>query len=126
LSIKNAITRFDMPTVNFDRAVKFYSNILGENLHVSEFMGQKLAIFPCEQSQDSVSGCLVPPGPNCKVSSEGTRIYLNCQGKLDAVASRVEKAGGEIMQPKFAIGEHGYIVMIRDSEGNTVGLHSGS
>jgi predicted enzyme related to lactoylglutathione lyase len=59
-----------------------------------------------------------------KASAEGTRVFLNCAGKLDAVAGRVEKAGGKIVQPKFSIGEHGQIVMIRDSEGNTVGLRS--
>jgi uncharacterized protein len=36
----------------------------------------------------------------------------------------VDPAGGMILQPKFSIGEPGWIAMIRDTEGNTVGLHS--
>ncbi|HLF04029.1 MAG TPA: VOC family protein [Dehalococcoidia bacterium] len=122
---KNAITWFSIPTANFDRAVKFYSTILGEPVQIHEFMGKKLGFFPMD-GEGSVGGDLVPPGSGVKVSAEGTRVFLNCTGKLDAVAGRVEKAGGKIVQPKFSIGEHGHIVMIQDSEGNTVGLHSGS
>jgi predicted enzyme related to lactoylglutathione lyase len=41
-------------------------------------------------------------------------------------ASRVEKAGGKIIQPKYLIGDMGWIVLIEDSEGNEIGLHSTS
>ncbi|MSQ07134.1 MAG: VOC family protein [Dehalococcoidia bacterium] len=120
----NAITWFSMPTANFDRAVKFYSAILGEAVQVQEFMGKKLGLFPMDGAPGSVGGALLPPDSGMKVSSEGTRVFLNCQGKLDAVAGRVEQSGGKIVQPKFSIGEDGQIVIIQDSEGNTVGLHS--
>jgi uncharacterized protein len=117
----NIVVWFDIPTDNFDRAVKFYSDILGTPIKVDTFMGQKLGFFPMEPGS---GGDIVPPNPNHKPSSQGTRIYLNCADKLDEVASRVAKAGGKILQPKFAIGENmGYIVMIADSEGNHVGLH---
>jgi uncharacterized protein len=121
---KNAITWFSIPTNNFDRAVKFYSTILGEAIQVHDFMGKKLGLFPMDQTPGLVGGALETPDPKLKVSDQGTRVFLNCEGKLDQVAGRVEKAGGKIIQPKFSIGEEGQIVLIRDSEGNTVGLHS--
>ncbi len=43
---------------------------------------------------------------------------------LDEVIGRVEKAGGKIVAPKFKLGEVGWIALIKDSEGNIVGLHS--
>ena len=36
----------------------------------------------------------------------------------------VAKAGGEVVQKKMAIGPAGFIAVIRDTEGNVVGLHS--
>ena len=119
----NVITWFDIPTADFERAVKFYSDILGEEVRVGEHMGQKLGFFPME-SHEGVGGDLVPPGMGQKPSPDGTRVYLSCEGKLDEVLSRVEGAGGKILQPKFSIGEPGWIAVIMDSEGNTVGLHS--
>jgi predicted enzyme related to lactoylglutathione lyase len=42
--MKDAITWFDIPTEDFDRAVKFYSDILGQPIRVDTFMGQKLEV----------------------------------------------------------------------------------
>jgi uncharacterized protein len=38
--------------------------------------------------------------------------------------ARVEAAGGKIVQPKMNIGEFGFVSIIQDSEGNSIGLHS--
>lgn len=121
--MKDAITWFDIPTENFDRAVKFYSDILGKEVRVDSYMGQKLGFFPME-GRDGVGGDLVPPGMGNKPCANGTRVYLSCEGILDEVIGRVEKSGGTIVQPKFKIGEMGWIAAIMDTEGNTVGLYS--
>jgi len=118
----NAVVWFDIPSLDFDRAVKFYSDILGVPITVDTSMGMKLGMFSMER--EGVGGDITPPDPSNRPSSMGTRVYLNCEGKLDEVAGRVVKAGGKIIMPKFSIGENGNIVMIADTEGNTVGLHS--
>ncbi len=38
---------------------------------------------------------------------------------------REEDHGGKVMAPKFSLGEHGFCAMIQDTEGNTIGFHSG-
>lgn len=38
--------------------------------------------------------------------------------------NRVENAGGKIIRPKMSIGEFGFIALVMDTEGNTIGLHS--
>ncbi len=121
--MKNAITWFDIPTEDFDRAAKFYSNILGKEIRIDTFMGQKLGFFPMD-SRDGVGGDLVPPGMGNKPCANGTRVYLSCEGIIDDVIGRVEKSGGKIIMPKSKLGDIGYIAMIMDTEGNTVGLHS--
>lgn len=117
----NVIAWFDIPTNDFDRAVKFYSDILGAPVRVQEYEGHKLGLFPMEG--EGSGGDIVPPGQEHKPSMDGTRVYLNCDGKLDEVLGRVEKAGGKIEQPTFQIPD-GKIAVISDTEGNTVGLHS--
>ena len=121
--MKNVITWFDIPTEDFDRAVKFYSNILGNEIRVETFMGQKLGFFPME-GMEGVSGDLVPPGPGNKPSANGTSVYLSCEGIIDEVIGRIELSGGKIVNPKTKIGDMGWIAMIMDTEGNMVGLHS--
>ena len=121
--MKNVVSWFDIPTEDFDRAVKFYSEILGKEVRVDSFMGQKLGFFPMD-GREGVGGDIVPPGMGNKPCASGTRVYLSCEGVLDEVIARVEKAGGKIVMPKSKIGEAGWIAMILDSEGNSVGLHS--
>jgi predicted enzyme related to lactoylglutathione lyase len=43
---------------------------------------------------------------------------------MDTVISRIQAAGGKILQPKFNMGQLGYIALFQDSEGNTIGLRS--
>jgi predicted enzyme related to lactoylglutathione lyase len=54
----------------------------------------------------------------------GTVVYLNVEGDLDGVLARAAANGGEIIKPRLAIGPHGFIGLIKDTEGNVVGLHS--
>jgi predicted enzyme related to lactoylglutathione lyase len=120
--MKDAITWFDIPTENFDRAVKFYSDILGQPIRVDTFMGQKFGFFPMDGTE-GVGGALVLPRW-AKPCADGTRVYLSCQGIIDEVIGRVEKSGGKIIAPKFELGDRGWIAVIMDTEGNTVGLQS--
>ena len=58
-----------------------------------------------------------------KPSADGTRIYLNAEGKIDVILGRVEKAGGKVILPKTVF-PWGNVGLVRDTEGNVVGLHS--
>lgn len=55
-------------------------------------------------------------------SPDGAIVYLDAPG-LDAVLSRVERAGGKVVMPRTDIGEPGFIALVVDTEGNRVGLH---
>ncbi len=120
--MSNVITWFEIPTSDFDRAVKFYSTILGKEIDVNDRMGQTRGVFP--KDGEGAGGDLIPPGNGQYPSATGTRVSLNCEGILDEVIGRVEAAGGHVLQPKMSLGEPGWVAVISDSEGNTVGLHS--
>jgi len=123
MKMKNVFTWVDIPTKDFDRAVKFYSDLLGEEVKVDDSMGMKLGFLPME-GKEGVGGDLIPPSHDHEPSSHGTRVYLSCEGMLDEVLERVENIGGKIVRTKFKLEGAGWIAMINDSEGNMIGLHS--
>ena len=50
-------------------------------------------------------------------------VYFNC-GDCATEGARVAEAGGKLEREKMSIGEYGFIVLARDTEGNMFGLHS--
>ena len=58
-------------------------------------------------------------------SSDGTMVYLNCDGELDGTIARVPGAGGTILMRRTPVpGGLGAFACLKDSEGNHVGLHT--
>jgi uncharacterized protein len=116
----NRIVWCDIPTKKLDRAIGFYSALLGEKIEKQSYPGTEFAAFVHE---NGVGGCLVSH-PEAEPSAHGPLIYLNCQGRLDEAAATVGPNGGKILQPKHQIGPYGFRVVILDSEGNRIALHS--
>src|SRR6185312_12487164 len=104
----HAIHWFEIFVGDFDRAVRFYETLLGIELRRASEDGRPMAIFASAVT-DGVGGALV---------------RLDANGKLDASLARVERAGGAVIQPKTDIGAPGFIALVRDTEGNVIGLHS--
>ena len=50
-------------------------------------------------------------------------VYFSCED-CAVEESRTVAAGGQVAKPKYSIGEHGFVSLIIDTEGNMVGLHS--
>lgn len=118
----HAINWFEIPAKNFERAVKFYSTILGAGIEKSNMMGFDMGFFPMQQGE--VSGAVVA-GDGYVPNDKGTVVYLNGGEDLNTVLSKVEKAGGKVAVPKTKItDEYGFFALFIDTEGNKVGLHS--
>lgn len=117
----NAINWFEIPAADFDRAVTFYETILGKPIRREVFAGLPNGILPYEQ--DSGVGGSIVHGDGNTPAMNGPLVYLNTGMELAAVVGRVESAGGQVLLPLTPIGPAGTIALIRDSEGNRVGLH---
>ena len=118
--MKNALTWFEMPVRDMDRATRCYETLLGSKLKREDFGGMPYAVFPHEQP--GVSGALVQDAR--RNPGAATLVYLDADGKLDDVLSRATKAGASVLMPKTLIGKDGYIAILVDSEGNHVGFNS--
>jgi len=111
----------DIPVLDLDRAVKFYSAVLGQAVKQQDFPGMTVGILP--HSDGEVGGCLFTNAVE-KPTEKGIMIYLNANGRLDDAIAAVTPNGGKIVQPKQPIGPFGFRAIIVDSEGNRVALHS--
>jgi predicted enzyme related to lactoylglutathione lyase len=117
----NAVTWFEIPTADFQRATKFYEEVL--DVKLLAYPGpEPCNIFPVPQG--GVSGCIVQRAGS-EPGKLGTTVYLNVDGKMDASIKRAEKLSATITVPRTAIdGGFGYYACLIDSEGNYVGLHT--
>jgi len=116
----NAVHWFEIPALDMDRAVKFYNQVLGYSMAHFTMQNCTMAMFPCETGV----GGAVTKQDDFKPSPQGTLIYLDCGPDLSVALAKVEPAGGKVVMSKTAIGEHGFIALFLDTEGNRVGLHS--
>lgn len=118
----NSINWFEIPATDISRAAKFYGSILDEKLEVMDFADTKMAMIG-QGGQGQVHGALVA-GHGYSPSKDGAIVYLNGGRDLNTPLARVSTSGGSVIVPKTKIGEHGYIAMFIDSEGNRVAFHS--
>lgn len=119
--MQNAINWFEIPAVDFDRAVQFYSKLLGCEIRVETFQGAPNGFLPFGVGK--VGGAIIK-AEHAAPSTAGTLVYLNAEDCFNEAIGRVEKLGGTLVLPATSIGDPGTIAIIIDSEGNRVGLHS--
>ena len=124
--MQNAISWFEIPTTNIDRAQKFYEAIFGISMMPMDMPNIKMRMFPLDDMMTQVGGALVDSGGFHKPSStDGPLIYLNGNPDVQNVLDKVEAAGGKIFLAKTEISpDYGFMAVIIDTEGNRIGLHS--
>lgn len=118
----NIINWFEIPTTDLDRASKFYEVVLATSLKREHFAGNDTDMAIFQGAEKSVGGALIADKRR-KPVADGAVVYLHAPD-LDASLARIEQAGGSVVLPKTDIGDPGFIALVRDTEGNVVGLHS--
>ena len=117
----NYITWFEIPALNFERAVNFYNNIYQFKMETNEMNGYSMAFFP---AVSGVGGAIIC-GEGSQPSDKGTLMYLNGGEDLNNVLNRVESSGGRVLLAKQQINkDNGFFALFIDSEGNKMALHS--
>lgn len=134
----HAITWVEIPSTDFDRAVDFYSEIMGRDIDLydpeeEDADNGSAGMFQTEDGEvggmiveadeyTTESGATIPYTPT---ADSGPVVYLAVDGEMDDALSQVESSGGEVLIPKEDIPEmEGYYAVVRDTEGNRVGLTS--
>ncbi len=124
--MQNAISWFEIPTTDINRAQQFYETIFGITMMPMDMPNLKMRMFPLDDMMTQVGGALVDSGGFHKASAtDGPLIYLNANPDVQHVLDKVVAAGGSIMVPKTEISpDYGFMAVFMDTEGNRVALHS--
>nr|WP_321486506.1 VOC family protein [uncultured Draconibacterium sp.] len=122
----NAVGWFEVPVNDMDQAIKFYETVLDIKLDRNQMVPLDMAWFPMTDESYGSAGSLVCHPEFYKPSTDGVVIYFTAHsGDLNNELSRVEEAGGQVLQPKTKISdEYGFMALLIDSEGNRIALHS--
>lgn len=120
--MKNLISIVEISTVDFQRAVSFYQQVLGMSIEKVEMDGMQMGVLP--SGGETVNVVLVGSNDH-KPSAEGTLVYFNCGDDLQTVLGKIEPNGGKILVQKTEISpDMGFFAIFVDTEGNKIGLHS--
>ena len=122
--MKNAISWFEIPSTQLDKAQAFYEAVIDCKMRREEMGPSEGAVFPYER-EGGIGGALMS-GPTAPVpASVGTLVYLDASPSLDAALVRAVKAGGKVALPRQALPPGmGFFAHITDLDGNRVGLHA--
>lgn len=112
------VSWFDIFANDFDRAVKFYSEVFEVKLVISECESEKMACFP------NGAGA-ISQAKGFKPSEDGVLLSLNAGKDIEAALKRIVERGGKIVIPKTKLQVEGlgYFAVFIDCEGNKLGLY---
>lgn len=120
----NAINWFEIPATDLERAFRFYSGILDNNVRKGTFGNGELILFNVPFNSGEAVGGSIVVREDLVPTTHGPVIYLNAFGKLSEAVGKVEPAGGKVLAPYMDLGKFGFAAIIIDSEGNKIGLLS--
>lgn len=119
--MKRMIAFFEIPAVDFHRAVDFYEAVLNVKLMVWECENEKMACF-CEGSE--IVGA-ISYAKDFQPSASGVLISFNCESIEDTLKIALGKQGKVIIpKTKIQVDGRGFFAVLADSEGNHVGLYA--
>ena len=122
----NMVGWFEIPVGDMNRAKKFYEAVFKIDIAIHKMGEFKMGWFPSAPEKSGATGSLVQHEMYSPSATHGPLIYFSCKDVANEL-SRVEAAKGQIIQSKTEIGDgHGFMALLKDTEGNRIALHSQS
>lgn len=118
----NPVGYFEIPVVDMDRAIRFYSAVFGFDFERETIDGYEMALLPFHEGATGATGALAK-GDVYVPSKTGVIVYF-AVADIDTTLVRAVAAGGAVLYPKKAIGPAGFVAEIEDSEGNRIALNA--
>ena len=121
---RNLVGWFEIYVADMQRAKDFYADVVQTSLTESPMSGgdMEMWMFAGDPMAAGATGRLIrhdmrPP------SMDGTLVYFSVDDCAAAIA-RATARGSIVIVDRIPIGEMGFIGIISDTEGNSIGLHS--
>ena len=112
------ITHIDIPVTDLAKGAAFYSELFG--WQIAEMPG--FEGYPMWQAPNQISGGGLAPRSD---DFTQPRSYVEVDSINDTLAA-AEAAGGAILMGKEPISDTSWWAVIRDPDGNTLGLYEGT
>jgi predicted enzyme related to lactoylglutathione lyase len=122
MNMSNPVGWFEIYVNDMDRARAFYESVFKVQLSKLESGDLLMWAFPMSTDNYGASGALVCM-PDVPAGGNSTTVYFSCDD-CAVEESRVAAAAGVVQRSKLSIGQYGHIALVRDTEGNLIGLHS--
>lgn len=126
----NPVVHFEIYVEDMARAKKFYESVFETKLEQMQNpipeTEMDMWAFPMDKETGMNSygaGGMLVKMDGFAPGGGGTLVYFGCDD-CAVQAVRAAQHGGSIIQQKTSIGEHGFCVLARDTEGNQIGFHS--
>ena len=110
------VVHFELMAKNPERAVTFYQNVFGWQIHKWDGPVDYWLITSGDDSTPGINGAIA--------QSRGEAMTVNTVevDSVDEVATKVEASGGKIVLPKMSVPGVGWLIYCQDSEGIVFGL----
>ena len=120
----NPVVHFEMPYTNPKRVSKFYQSAFGWDMQYLPKMGKYVLAVTSPMTKDNmhknkgaINGGFYP-----KTKTSNTTHFVLSVDNLEESMKVVKKAGRKVLGKPMDIPGVGNFVMIKDSEGNKVGM----
>lgn len=118
----NPVVWFEIYVQDMPRARAFYEQTLQVSLNRLAVDGIEMWAFDMSPGITGSSGALIAV-PGVPSGGSSTVVYFSC-ADCAVEAERAVQAGGVLERGKMSIGEYGFVAMVKDPDGNLIGLHS--
>ena len=120
------VQAFDIPVDDMGRAKRFYEKVFGWEIAVVPGSGGNFhaaTTVPVDEEGEpkvagGINGGFFQRGTH---GLEGTFVEINVPS-VDEYLKRIESAGGKIVKPKGPILDIAFFALVKDTEGNIIGL----
>jgi len=112
------VIHFEIPAEDTKRAVSFYEKAFGWKL--KKFGGEGMDYWLATAGEDKelgINGAIIKKG-----ETHFTTINTISVSSFEEAAKKIKEAGGEILGPKRAVPNVGYMAYCKDTEGNIFGI----
>jgi uncharacterized protein len=118
----NPVGWFEIYVQDTERARAFYEAVFEARLEQLPSPDIEMWAFPGTSEAAGAVGALVRMDGMAS-GGNSVIVYFVCDD-CAVEEGRVAANGGTVQRPKMSIGPYGFISLVSDTEGNTIGLHS--
>jgi len=108
---------FDLSADNPERAARFYKSVFGWKVEKWQGPSDYWLMTTGDEKELGITG-----GVAARIKPNDTTAVVFDVPSVDEYLEKVKLSGGEIREKKQVIPGVGYLVMCRDTEGNTFGI----